>query len=526
MLRLGLNNTESDGPRVAAVKSEAQAAAFKSVDEAAPETFVADASLDQAKRTRHILLTKPAQTILLVFIFASLPVFVPRLARFREMLPHPRELVSFKGSEAPTTGGDIPGGSQSSADQTFASTGSSAPVIVGADHPVEDPANALDSFYASLARTDARAPGAITRITHYGDSPITNDGITSTVRRLMQTRFGDAGHGFILVDRPWAWYGHDAISFTPSGGWNADALMNPKINDGALGLGGVTFRASGPGKYTRFGPASQGETGKNFSRMDVYYLQQPGGGQFSVDVNDSDAQIVSTRNDVTRSGFFEVKAKQAGANSFDIRTVGGEVRLFGAVLENDGPGVVYDSLGVNGAYAGLLVSTMNQAHWMEQLQHRKPNLVIINYGTNESQYATPEQLERYDKDLREVVRRVREALPGISIMIVSPMDRGQMAPGGKIITKPSIPMIVDLQRRVALETNCAFFNTYAAMGGDGTMAKWAALPKRLVRSDLTHPTAEGAEIVGRLIYEALFDGYTKYRGRTGSQSLIAQDKSN
>nr|MBA3765492.1 hypothetical protein [Acidobacteriota bacterium] len=124
-----------------------------------------------------------------------------------------------------------------------------------------------------------------------------------------------------------------------------------------------------------------------------------------------------------------------------------------------------------------------------------------------------------------VVRRVREALPGIAILIVSPMDRGQMAPGGKIITKPSIPMIVDLQRRVALATNCAFFNTYAAMGGDGTMAKWAATPKRLVRSDLTHPTTEGAEIVGRLIYEALYDGYTKYRGRAGSQTLIAQDQS-
>ncbi|HYY57209.1 MAG TPA: GDSL-type esterase/lipase family protein, partial [Pyrinomonadaceae bacterium] len=476
---------------------------------------------------RHILLSKPARTILFVLIFASLPLFVPRLARFREMLPNPRELVSFMGSEAPSSKGDIPGGAPStSADAAFAATAAPTPVIVGADHPVEDPTGALNSFYNSLSRTDARAPGAITRITHYGDSPITNDGITSTVRRLLQTRFGDAGHGFILMDRPWAWYGHDAISFTPGNGWSADAMMNAKASDGEFGLGGVTFRATGPGTYTRFAPASQGETGKNFSRMDVYYLQQPGGGQFSVEVNDGDSRVVSTGGEDARSGFFEVKAPASGPNSFDVKTLSGEVRLFGAVLENDGPGVVYDSLGVNGAYAGLLVSAMNQAHWYEQLQHRKPNMVIINYGTNESQYATPEQLQRYDRDLREVVRRVREALPGISILIVSPMDRGQMAPGGKIITKPSIPMIVDLQRRVALETNCAFFNAYAAMGGEGTMAKWAAAPKRLVRSDLTHPTAEGAEIVGRLIYEALYDGYAKYRARTGAQPLIAQGKGN
>jgi lysophospholipase L1-like esterase len=526
MLRLGLHDVKRDGPAARAAESHSETVAAEEPAGAAATAL--DGPTAQAKG-RHILLSKPAQTILFVFIFASLPLFVPRLGAFREMLPNPRELVSFKGSEAPaTTTGDIPGGSQASADQTFAATAAPTPVIVGADHPVEDPANALDSFYASLARTDARAPQSITRVTHYGDSPITNDGITGTVRRLMQTRFGDAGHGFILMDRPWAWYGHDAISFTPGGGWNADAMMNAKVSDGGFGLGGVTFRATGPGKYTRFGPASQGETGKNFSRMDVYYLQQPGGGEFSVNVNDRDARTVSTSGDSMRSGFFEVKAPQSGANNFDVRTVSGEVRLFGAVLENDGPGVVYDSLGVNGAYAGLLATAMNEAHWMEQLQHRKPNLVILNYGTNESQYATPGQLERYDRDLREVVRRVRLALPGVSIMIVSPMDRGQPAPGGKIITKPSIPLIVDLQRRVALETNCAFFNTYTAMGGEGTMAKWAALPKRLVRSDLTHPTAEGAEIVGRLIYEALYDGYTKYRSRTGGPALIAQqqDKSN
>lgn len=527
LTRLDLLDVESDGTAAAvvvAVEGNMEAHLAPESDACAQQ----DVPEGHVKRPRHILLSKPAQTIVFVFIFASLPLFVPHLDKFREMLPSPVGLVSFKGSEAPQAGGggDIPGGAPASSDSTFAATAAPTPVIVGADHPVEDPANALDAFYTSLARTDARSPSAITRITHYGDSPITNDGITSTVRRLMQTRFGDAGHGFILMDRPWAWYGHDAISFTPGGGWSSEAMMGGKANNGEFGLGGVMFRATGPGKYTRFGPASQGETGKNFSRMDVYYLQQPTGGEFSVEVNDGQAQTISTRGAEVRSGFFEVKAPQSGANNFDVTTISGEVRLFGAVLENDGPGVVYDSLGVNGAYAGLLASAMSASHWAEQLQHRKPNLVILNYGTNESQYATPEQLERYDKDLREVVRRVREALPGVSILIVSPMDRGQMAPGGKVITKPSIPLIVDLQRRVALETNCAFFNTYTAMGGEGTMAKWAALPKRLVRSDLTHPTAEGAEMVGRLIYEALFDGYTKFRGRTGGQPLIAQGKGN
>ncbi|HEY0322235.1 MAG TPA: GDSL-type esterase/lipase family protein [Pyrinomonadaceae bacterium] len=476
-----------------------------------------EAAPKKEKRPRNVLLTKPAQTILCVLILAALPLFVPGLDRFREMLPDFGEMVSFNNGSSGAADSGIPGGAPASSDTTYSSTEAS-PVVVNSDNPIVDPQHAMDNFYASLARTDAKQPGAVTRVTHYGDSPITNDGITATVRRLLQTRFGDAGHGFILMDRPWAWYGHQAITYTSGGGWDNNPMMGGKTGDGMFGLGGVWFNASGAGKYARFAPATEGETGKSFSRMDVYYLQQSSGGQFSVSVNGANAQTVSTTGTSGRSGFFEIKAPQAGANNFEVRTAGGDVRLFGAVLENDGPGVVYDSLGVNGAYAGLLATVMNEDHWREQLQHRKPDLVVINYGTNESQYASADQMERYEKDLREVIRRVRAALPSASILILSPMDRGQRAAGGKIVTKPSIPMIVDMQRRVALDSGCAFFDTFKAMGGEGTMAKWyaGAGKNHYVGGDLTHPTAEGAEIVGRLIYEALGDGYSKYKARRKS----------
>jgi lysophospholipase L1-like esterase len=517
LTRLGLLNYEEFGNR------DALAA-----DDGAATTTLFDAIVEgERDDSRHVLLTKPARTILFVILFAATPLFVPRLAMLREALPNAKGLMTFKASDMLAAADTIPsGGAPVAGDTTYSANGASDPLMVGAEgHGVEDPARALDAFYAALARTESKRPGAITRVTHYGDSPITSDGITGTVRRLLQTRFGDAGHGFILMDRPWAWYSHDAITFTSGGGWTDDAIFNGKTEDGQYGLGGVTFSANGPGKYARYAPASTGETGKSFSRMEVYYLQQPGGGQFSITVNDEREQTISTGNDAARSGFTEVRAPQAGSNTFQVTTTGGDVRLFGAVLENDGPGVVYDSLGVNGAYAGLLATVMNAEHWKEQLRHRSPDLVVINYGTNESQDATNAQLERYERDLREVIRRVREALPAASLLVVSPMDRGQRAPGGKIITKPTIPLIVEMQKRVALDTNCAFFNTFEAMGGDGTMAKWyeGRGKNRLVREDLTHPSAEGGKVVGQLIYEALVDGYIKYRSRTGSEpSLVAQ----
>src|SRR5262249_61840461 len=73
----------------------------------------------------------------------------------------------------------------------------------------------LDSFYAALTRTERKE--SVTRIVHYGDSPITADLITGDVRALLQARFGDAGHGFLLADKPWAWYQHDRVKLSPSG---------------------------------------------------------------------------------------------------------------------------------------------------------------------------------------------------------------------------------------------------------------------------------------------------------------------
>jgi lysophospholipase L1-like esterase len=466
----------------------------------------------------HVFVSRPAQTIVLVAVFMVAPLLIPGMANrlslkgqaYREMLPSPRDLISFNGSKKSPGAGDMPGTRDAGGGpgETTAQDRPAGDANVS-DKDIEDPTGSLGPFYAALAKTEAKQTGAITRILHYGDSPITNDGLSAPVRHLLQQKYGDAGHGFILIDRPWAWYGHQGITFN-SGGWDNNSLMEPGSANGAFGLGGVSFTANGAGRTAKYATAVDGDTGKNFSRIDVYYLKQGGGGQFGVSINGGEPQSVSTDGPAGESGFFEAKAASPGANSFEVRSLGGPIRLFGAVLENDDPGIVYDSLGVNGAYAGLLATVMNEQHWASQLQHRRPDLVIVNYGTNESQYASDAQMAIYDRDLREVVRRVRAALPGAAILICSPMDRGKRL-GGKVVTNPAIPKIVAMQRNVALTSGCAFFNLFQAMGGDGTMARWHEGKDHLVGGDLTHPNEAGALIVGTLIYQSLVNGYERYK---------------
>src|SRR5260370_24326984 len=157
---------------------------------------------------------------------------------------------------------------------------------------------------------------------------------------------------------------------------------------------------------------------------------------------------------------------------------------------------------------------MNEQHWAEQWRQWNRDLLILNYGTNESEYASDDQMARYEKDLREVVRRVRAALPEVSILIVSPMYRGRHTAGGRIDTLDSIPKIVEMQHRVARDTGCGFLNLFAAMGGEGTMARWHDGRHHLVGGDLTHPNADGALTVGALIYNAIIEGDGAYHEPT------------
>ena len=139
---------------------------------------------------------------------------------------------------------------------------------------LEDDSPALDHFYAALWRTEKKQPGAVTRIVHYGDSPTTADLITGDVRSILQGRYGDAGHGFVLIAKPWAWYQHTGVQVSGSG-WEMSRASNFESHDGLFGLGGVSFAGQG-GASSRIVFSKPGHR-----HFEVWFLKQPAGGSFS-----------------------------------------------------------------------------------------------------------------------------------------------------------------------------------------------------------------------------------------------------
>jgi len=368
---------------------------------------------------------------------------------------------------------------------------------------LEDQAPALDRFYASLWRTEKKVPGAITRIVHYGDSPSTADLITGDVRSILQGHYGDAGHGYVLVAKPWAWYQHTGLRISASG-WSMNRASFAEAHDGIFGLGGVSFLGQG-GATSNIVYSSEGHR-----HFEVWYMKEPGGGSLRVLGDGETLGDIDTAADEKMSEI-AVFETPASVHSLELKVLQAPVRVFGVVAEKNVPGVVYDTLGLNGASVTVLSHIINAQHLTDELRHRRPDLVIVNYGTNEADFAAFID-HGYEKELREAIRRIRAALPQASILLMSPMDRGQHA-GAEIETMPTIPRLVEIQERVARDTGCGFFDTFHAMGGEGTMAHWYNDKPRLVSADLIHPFPAGGRQIAVIFARELTAGLNRYKLR-------------
>jgi lysophospholipase L1-like esterase len=378
---------------------------------------------------------------------------------------------------------------------------------------IVDP-EALAGFFDALARTAHKERAAITRISHFGDSIIVSDLVSGTLRRKLQQQFGDAGHGFMLLANAWPAYRRDDAYRFASKGWRVSRIVGPLAADGLYGLGGVSFQAP-KGARLRFGTAKRGSYGTRVSRFEFVYLEHPSGGKLEINLDGKRHAEVDTNGPRTKVAYYEARVAD-GEHELEIVTRGeGSVRAFGIVLERDGPGVVLDALGVQGARIRFL-DKQDDAHWAEQLSWRGAHLNIFQFGANESADGLLYPMADYYRTMKDVLEQSRRAVPEAGCLVIGAMDKASKVESG-LVSARIIPLLVKEQRRAAAEVGCAFFNTYEAMGGSGSMPGWVR--RGLGQADLTHPSHLGAEVLGNWLFAALMDSFNQYASRHQKTAL-------
>ena len=440
------------------------------------------------------------------------PAIFPQAAQLR--IPHAPASLSperpLNGVQTPGSGvtpSSRPPGPRSRPPQT---KGSGAPGQRSAvSSTFLDDSGALDPFFAQLANLERHGRPEIVTILHYGDSPITADLITGDARAMLQARFGDAGHGFNLIAKPWAWYGHREVTLSDHG-WKSLTGVG-SMRQGVYGLGGATLLGSA-GAHSTLKLADAAQTS-----AELQYLSEPNGGTLTLAADGVPLATISTAGepDIPSARLVQLPP---GTKQLELNVTAGDVRVLGIDLRKGNSGLLYDSLGLNGASTTVVSRTFAPGPWAAELRHAAPSLVILNYGTNESTFASF-VAKQYEPELRAAIAKLRAALPTVPILIMSPMDRGEHGGLNEIHTMATIPEIVAIQRRVAADLGCGFFDTFDAMGGDGTMARWYVSSPRLVTADLIHPTPQGAHIVAEQLVQNLLLGYNRWQRIHGHGEL-------
>lgn len=373
--------------------------------------------------------------------------------------------------------------------------------------PIEDPARSMCSFYAALKKLAAEKDGdAKVRVLHFGDSILTTDQLSGAIRRKLQTRFGDGGHGFVLLGKPWRWYRHLDVRHGANGKWRIRPSTSAPTRDGLMGLGAVAFESGLPNAAAWAGTVDEGTFGRTVSNYDISYLVQPKGGTLDIYIDDVLKESLSTASETKQSVHHKVKVA-SGPSKLTIRTRGdGPVRVFGAILENEKPGVVYDSLAVNGARISTF-ERLEENHFKKELRHRRADLVVMMCGANEGNNDAL-ALSAYKNQLASVLHRIRDALPDAGCLVMGPLDQATYGRGGALVSKKMPKKLTRAQREIAGSLGCAFFDTFSAMGGDGSMPKWVR--RGLVGGDFIHPTETGARMIGNWLTEAMLAGYDNF----------------
>jgi hypothetical protein len=177
-----------------------------------------------------------------------------------------------------------------------------------------------------------------------------------------------------------------------------------------------------------------------------------------------------------------------------------QFELYGIELLLDGPGIVYHSIGVNGA---SLPSFIKCNLFQSQLKILNPDLVIISLGTNDG-FTRDFDPEIYKRNYIRFISMIREACPGTDILMTVPND--------VLIKRRRSNKNTPLQEEVIYEvaSDCDFgvWNFFRVMGGPNSVPAWYI--NGLMQKDRVHFTVSGYKVKGELFFEALMKSYSTH----------------
>lgn len=367
----------------------------------------------------------------------------------------------------------------------------------------------LASFYEKLWELSNGKRDRVT-VVHIGDSHIQADIFSGTVRKDLQHQFGNAGRGTVYPYRT-------AKSNEPSGyrssssNGNWTFKRNVFVDDPMpIGLSGFTLETPDTNATILLTVKDEEGLDYGFNKFTLFHSKGTGYYDFAVcdELSCRMGYFDATQGDPNVSVMnFDHPMHSIMLDCMPHDTTGKKVQIYGMLLENGQPGVIYNMIGVNGA---MYRSYNRSALFLEQLEYLKPDLVIISLGTNEG-FANGFKSDLLYKNMDTLVKNIRKIAPDSQFLITTPGDSFKRTKNGRVKN----PNMLEARNTIIGYCNqekLAYWDLFGVMGGYGSMAQWYT--SGLAAKDRLHFSKPGYELQGELFYSAVMKSYEQYVIRT------------
>lgn len=169
--------------------------------------------------------------------------------------------------------------------------------------------------------------------------------------------------------------------------------------------------------------------------------------------------------------------------------------LNGFVIENDKPGVIYHSIGVNGA---KLSDYNKYPLFYKQLPILNPDLVILSFGTNESFGKL--SASEYIYQVRQFVENIKTYCgQNVTVLVMTP-------PPSLFRRRRENPFVSDYSMALMQMSKTPVWDLYTRMGGLDGIRK-----SNLIARDNVHYTQRGYETQGYMFLEDFTAAYDQFK---------------
>jgi lysophospholipase L1-like esterase len=357
--------------------------------------------------------------------------------------------------------------------------------------------NNADLFNDKLEKLVNTGEGRI-NIVQIGGSHIQAGSFSGQMRNRMQQINGEmnAGWGFMFPYRisrtnsPFGYY----IRY--NGHWQSFRNVE-KRKTGTLGVGGMSVTTSSPKAELTILLEEENELDYSFNKFRVYY--QNTGKNYTVSV---DSALLVSSNITSDYIDFELnKYVDSLKITVDKKyNSNGSFTLFGITTETAPNGIMYHSIGVNGAHVPAFLRCQL---FEEQLAELKPDLVILGLGINDA-YGRKFSQNRFESNYGQLIAKIIKAAPNAAIVFTTNNDsylyRRYVNNNGE--------KVKDSMFKMAKKYNAGVWDMYSVMGGLNSIVLWQK--NSLAQSDRIHFTREGYLLIGDLFFTALVQNFEKY----------------